>query len=263
VPVDIILFLLTGSLAGFTAGLLGVGGGLIIVPVLYFIFASQNIDPAHLMHMALATSLATIVFTSISSSYAHHKKKAVLWPIVFLLAPGICLGAWAGGIFASSLETDILKPVFGCFEFIVAIHLLRRHKTRTHAVSIKPAIATAGGLSIGFISAIVGIGGGTMTVPFLHWHNIAIRHAIACSAACGLPIALFGTASFIYTGWDIHNLPSPSVGYVNLNAFLLIVITSFAFAPLGAKAAHTIPEKTLKTGFGLFLLLISVKMLLG
>ena len=262
-PSDIILYLLTGSFAGFIAGLLGVGGGLIIVPILYFIFASQGIDQTHLMHMALATSLATIIVTSISSSLAHHRKHAVLWSIVFLLAPGICIGAWTGGILAASLNTEILKPVFGCFELLVALHLLSNTKTRGHELSINPVKATIGGLVIGNISAIVGIGGGTLTVPFLHWHKINIRNAIASSAACGLPIAVFGTASFIYAGWGISGLPEHNLGYVNLTAFFSIIITSFLFAPLGAKATHIIPERNLKLGFGVFLLLLSAKMLLG
>lgn len=262
-PSDVILYLLTGSFAGFAAGLLGIGGGLIIVPILYFVFASQGIEQSHLMHMALATSLATIIFTSISSSFAHHKKQAVVWSTVFLLAPGICTGAWTGGIIASYLNTDILKPVFGVFEFLVALHLLGNIRTKQHVLLIKPIKATIGGLLIGNVSAIVGIGGGTLTVPFLHWHKFKIRNAIATSAACGLPIALFGTASYIVAGWGINTLPEQTLGYVELSAFASIVIASIIFAPLGAKAAHIIPERTLKTGFGLFLLLLSAKMLLA
>lgn len=265
-PVDIILYLVTGAFAGFAAGLLGIGGGLIIVPVLYFIFASQNIESAHLMHMALATSLATIIITSISSSYAHHKKRAVLWPLVLMLAPGIALGAWLGGIMASEMSTEILKPIFGGFELLVAIHLLskkQQDKTGTHAGVINKIKASIGGLIIGIISAIVGIGGGTLTVPFLHWHNITMRNAVATSAACGLPIAVFGTASFIYNGWSISKLPSPSLGYVHLSAFALIIITSVIMAPMGAKLAHSIPENTLRKVFAVFLLLISTKMLLA
>lgn len=262
-PVDAILFLLTGSIAGFSAGLLGIGGGLIIVPVLYFVFESQNIEQTHLMHMALATSLATIIFTSISSAYAHHKKQAVLWRLFILLAPGICIGAWLGGTFASRLDTSILKPVFACFELLVAAHLLSQHKSGRSSHNIHAGKASGGGLLIGFISSIVGIGGGTLTVPFLHWHNINIRKSVATSAACGLPIALFGTASYIYSGWNIENPASATLGYVALDAFILIIITSFLFAPLGAKLAHSLPEKTLKMVFGCLLLLISFKMLLG
>jgi len=259
--IDPLLYLATGIFAGLASGLLGVGGGLIIVPVLYYIFSAQNLPAEHIMHMALATSLATIIITSISSARAHHKKQAVLWPIFLLLAPGICIGAWFGGIAASEIKTDILKPAFGIFELFVALHLLWNQQSQQHAVTLNKIKSAIGGFIIGSVSAIVGIGGGTLTVPFLHWHNIAIRNAVATSAACGLPIAIFGAASYIYTGWSLNDLPDQTLGYVHLPAFSLIIITSFLFAPIGAKLAHRLPENTLKKGFAVFLILIGLKML--
>ena len=259
--IEIALYLVTGIFAGLASGLLGVGGGLIIVPVLYFIFSSQNLAAEHLMHMALATSLATIIITSISSARAHHKKQAVLWPVFFLLAPGICIGAWFGGIAASEIKTEILKPGFGIFEFIVALYLLWNHQSQQHTVTLNKIKSSVGGFIIGIISAIVGIGGGTLTVPFLNWHNIAMRNAVATSAACGLPIAIFGSASYIYAGWSITDLPQQTLGYVHLPAFTFIIITSFLFAPVGAKLAHRLPENTLKKGFFLFMMVIGLKMI--
>ena len=256
-----LLYLATGIFAGLASGLLGVGGGLIIVPVLFFIFSAQNLPAEHIMHMALATSLATIIITSISSTRAHHKKQAVLWPVFLLLAPGICFGAWFGGIAASEIKTDILKPSFGTFELLVALYLLWNHQSQQHAITLSKIKSAIGGFIIGAVSAIVGIGGGTLTVPFLNWHNIAMRNAIATSAACGLPIAVFGTASYIYTGWEINNLPEQTLGYVHLPAFSIIIITSFLFAPVGAKLAHRLPEKTLKKSFALFMILIALKMI--
>lgn len=253
--------MLTGACAGFAAGLLGIGGGLIIVPVLYFIFASQDVASTHLMQMALATSLATIIFTSVSSTLAHHRKRAVLWRIVVILAPGIAAGSWLGGVVASNIDSDILKPIFGFFELAVAIHMLSNTSASQHRYSINKISAAIGSAVIGFVSAIVGIGGGTLTVPFLHWHNISIKNAVATSAACGLPIALFGTASFIFAGMDTSQ-PSGSMGFVNLTAFAFIVVTSFLAAPLGARAAHALPERALKLGFGIFLLLLSARMIL-
>ena len=262
------LYLLTGALAGLSAGLFGVGGGLIIVPVLYYVFSAQAYETAVLMHMALATSLASIVFTSISSSYAHHKKQAVLWPIVFTLTPGILLGAWLGGLAASSLESDSLKPVFAVFECLVALIMLLNIKTRAQHTTLSRLNALTGGLFIGTLSAIVGIGGGSLTVPYLNWHNIPIKKAIASSAACGFPIALAATASYIYSGWEVPirslnniNENTLHLGYVNLTALTLIVCSSFIFAPLGAKLAHYLPDKNLKRYFGLFLLFLSAKML--
>ncbi len=258
--IDALLYLLTGAIAGFAAGLLGVGGGLIVVPVLYFVFSAQGMDPAIVMHSALATSLATIIVTSISSTLAHHKKHAVLWPLVWRLTPGIAIGAWSGAMLAARLDTTMLKPVFAVFELLVALHLLRRALPKQHCSTLKTASAGLGGLVIGFVSAIVGIGGGTLTVPFLHWHNIAMRQAIATSAACGLPIAVVATAAYIVSGWQAA-LPAPSLGFVHLPALSFIVPTSYLAAPLGAHLAHWLPEKQLQTGFALFLLLLGVKML--
>ncbi len=262
-PDGIILYLLTGCFAGLVAGLLGVGGGLIIVPVLYTIFSSQGIDPAVVMHMALATSLATIVVTSLSSSYAHYKKQALRWRIFLHLTPGILAGAWAGGLIASRLDTSILKPVFSIFEFLVAVMMLKNFTTRSHHKSITFIHTLSGGLLIGLLSSIVGIGGGTLTVPFLHWFNINMKQAIATSAACGFPVALAGSLSYIYTGWGKSFLHVTSLGYINLTAFSAIILTSFLCAPLGATLAHSLNEKTLKKVFALFLLGLSLKMFLA
>ena len=264
---DASLFCLTGAFAGFAAGLLGIGGGLIIVPALFIIFSSQGYEQQYLMHMALATSLATIIITSISSTLAHHKKHAVLWPIVLLLAPGICLGAWFGANLASQLDTSILKPVFGLFEIFVAFLMYSQYQSKEHHRTIKKSNGFIGGSIIGGISAIVGIGGGTLTVPFLHWHKINIKNAIATSAACGLPIATFATASYVFSGWDIADeisqIQQNTFGFIQLQAFILISVCSFIFAPLGAKLAHNISSILLKKIFSIFLLLLGLKMLLS
>jgi uncharacterized membrane protein YfcA len=260
---EITLYLFTGAVAGLSAGLLGIGGGLIIVPILFFIFSAQAVPAAHVMHMALATSLATIVITSLSSARAHHKRGAVLWPLVISLSPGIIIGAWLGAMLASSLASDILKPVFGVFELLVAIHLLINYKPDTHSSSISTATSTIGGVVIGGVSSTVGIGGGTLTVPFLLWHNISIRNAVASSAACGFPIAVAGTAAYIVSGWNTAGLPAYSLGYVNLPAFAVIIVTSIIAAPAGAALAHKLPEKTLRLFFALCLLALAIRMLLS
>lgn len=257
----IILYMLTGAIAGISAGLFGVGGGLIIVPVLYHVFAAQAINPAHLMHMALATSLACIVITSISSSYAHHKKQAVIWPVVLLLAPGIIIGSWLGASYASTLDTRVLKPAFAVFELLVAMSMLINFSVKK-TTDIQAGNGFVAGSFIGFISSIVGIGGGTLTVPILHWYKISIRNAVACSAVCGLPIALLATAAYIYHGWGLHFDNTLTAGYVNISAWLAIISISIFTAPLGAKLAHTIPEKILKNSFAVFLLFLSFRMLL-
>ena len=259
---EIVLYLLTGAAAGLSAGLLGIGGGLIIVPILFFIFSHQLDQAEHVMQMALATSLATIIVTSLSSARAHHKRGAVLWPIVLSLSPGIIIGAWMGAVFASALASNILRPVFGVFELLVAIHLLLNYKPGTHATSVNKTRSIAGGVVIGSISSIVGIGGGTLTVPFLLWHNISIRHAIASSAACGFPIAVAATVTYIFSGWSKESLPAYTLGYVYLPAFAMIITTSIFTAPLGASLAHKLPERTLRIFFAVFLLVLSFKMLL-
>jgi uncharacterized membrane protein YfcA len=259
---EVILYLLTGAAAGLSAGLLGIGGGLIIVPILFFIFSHQPVPSEHVMHMALATSLATIIVTSLSSARAHHKRGAVLWPIVFDLSPGIIIGAWLGAMFASALASNTLRPVFGVFELLVAIHLLVNYIPDTHTTSINRTKSITGGVVIGGISSIVGIGGGTLTVPFLLWHNISIRNAVASSAACGFPIAVAGTVTYIFSGWSMESLPAYTLGYVYLPAFAMIIITSIITAPFGASLAHKLPEKTLRLLFAMFLLVLGFKMLL-
>ena len=260
--IEIGAYILTGACAGFAAGLLGVGGGLIIVPVLFFIFATQGHESQYLMQMALATSLATIVFTSISSTRAHHKKQAVLWPVVFILSPGIVMGAWFGGVFASKVNSEYLKIFFSVFEFAVAVNLLLKKQPAQHNIAIKKTVAAAGGTVIGFVSSIVGIGGGTMTVPFLHWFNISMRNAVATSAACGFPIALIGTLSYVYASYQLPVGGSHAVGYLQLDALLFIAASSFAFAPLGAKVAHSISEKSLRLSFSFLLFVLGSIMLL-
>ena len=260
--IEIGIYLLTGAGAGFAAGLLGIGGGLIIVPVLYFIFSAQGQETQYLMQMALATSLATIVITSISSTRAHHKKQAVLWPLVFLLSPGIIFGAWFGGIFASTINSDSLKSFFAIFEFAVAINLLLKKQPTQHNTVIKKKVAAAGGTIIGFVSTLVGIGGGTMTVPFLHWFSISMRNAVATSAACGFPIALIGTFSYIYASYNLQLSSSHSIGYLKYDAFIFIAGSSFLFAPLGAKIAHSISEKALRLSFSFILFILGCILLL-
>lgn len=263
--VEISIYILTGAFAGFSAGLLGIGGGLIIVPVLYFTFSMHGYPTQYLMHMALATSLATIIITSISSTLAHHKKKAVFWQLVLLLTPGIGLGAWLGANFAASLDTAILKPIFGIFEIFVALLMFSDYQSKQHELTINTTSGLVGGSFIGGVSALVGIGGGTLTVPFLHWHRINIKNAIATSAACGLPIAVFATSSYIFAGTtilDAGQLNQPGMlGFVQLHAFVLIAATSFLTAPFGAKLAHRISDRLLKKIFALFLLALGVKIL--
>jgi uncharacterized membrane protein YfcA len=234
-----VAYLALGAFAGTVAGLLGVGGGLIIVPALVFLLGQQGIN------IAIGTSLATIVITSVSSTWAHHRHGAVQWPVFARLSPGIVIGALLGAVIADYMSAILLRQVFGVFELLVAVQMAMGARPDAHrAVPAKAEMFGAGSV-IGGISSVVGIGGGTMTVPFLVWCNVSMRKAVATSAACGLPIAIAGASGYILTGWNESTLPEWSSGYVYWPAFAGIVIMSVIFAPLGAYLAHRLPVASL------------------
>lgn len=257
------LYLLVGAFVGLIAGLLGVGGGLIIVPVLVFVFQGQGVAPGVIVHLAIGTSLATIAVTSISAMRAHHRHGAVRWELFRRLTPGIIAGALLGAVIADSLPTRAMRLWFGIFELLVAAQIgfnltvaPRGHLPGTLGTRI------AGGI-IGAVSAALGIGGGTLTTPFLVWCNVSLRQAVATSSACGLPIAVAGAAGFIATGWNEPGLPAWSSGYVYWPAFAGIVLSSLLFAPLGARLTHTLPVSVLRRFFAVFLAVLGIRMLIG
>lgn len=255
------LYLVLGAIVGLLAGMLGVGGGLIIVPVLAAMFAAQDMPAEIIMHLALGTSLATILLTSISSVYSHHKHGAVSWSRAARLTPGILLGAWCGGLVAGALDSSVLKPVFAIFELCVAGYMLWGHRVSAHEESPGLLNFTASGGVIGTISALVGIGGGTMTVPWLMWYGSQIHRAIATSAAVGFPIALAGALSYLYSGWQHPLLPERTLGYIYLPALAGIILSSVLFAPLGAKLAHSLDTVKLKKVFAVLLILLATYLL--
>ena len=259
----VLIYLVVGAFVGLIAGLLGVGGGLIIVPVLVFVFQGQGVSPEVIVHLAIGTSLATIAITSISAMRAHHRHGAVQWAVFRRLTPGIVAGALLGAVIADFLPTKAMRLWFGIFELLVAaqIGFNLMVAPRGH---LPGALGTnlAGGV-IGAISAALGIGGGTLTTPFLVWCNFSLRQAVATSSACGLPIALAGAAGFVATGWNEPGLPGWSNGYLYWPAFAGIVISSLLFAPLGAKLTHTLPVSVLRRFFAVFLAVLGVRMLIG
>lgn len=257
------LYLALGAAVGTLAGLLGVGGGLIIVPALAAIFLAQGINEQIIMHLAIGTSLASIVATSISSIISHHKKHAVVWPVVFRLSLGILFGAWCGGLFASSLSSSLLKPVFAVFELLVAAYMLLGYKPSGHISTPSAVNFSISGSAIGFVSSVVGIGGGTMSVPWLMWYGNSIHKSIATSAAIGLPIALSGSISYLYTGWQHPDLPAQAVGFIYLPALLGIIVSSIVFAPLGASLAHRLDVGRLKKIFAFLLIALAIHLLTG
>jgi len=259
---ELFSLLLLGIIAGTLAGLLGIGGGIVIIPILVWIFTHHaEIPTAHLMHVAIGTTLATIVITSLSSIVAHQRHRAVLWPIFWRLAPGTIMGGALGAVIANILPSETLQIIFAIFLLFVSAQLsfLTPHAPYRQL----PSSGGYGivGTLIGSISALVGIGGGSLTVPFLVWCNIPIRNAIGTSAACGFPIAVSGTIGFIVTGWHVSSLPAWTSGYIYWPAFFAIASSSLLFAQLGAKLTHTIPVNALKKIFAVFLAVVGFKML--
>ena len=256
-------YLLLGAVSGVFAGLLGVGGGLIIVPALIFLFSLQGFDSAVVAHAAVGSSLATIVATSISSARAHHQHGAVDWRVFKLLSFGLFSGALAGAWLAGQLDTQMLKKVFGIFVILVSIQLIIGKQTKAERLLPSQAGLSLTGTVIGTVSGVVGIGGGSMTVPYLTWHGISIRNAVATSSACGLPIAIAGLGGFIIMGWQNANMPAMSSGYIYWPAVIAISIVSILTAPLGARLAHRLPVLTLKKIFAVVLFIIGAKLLWG
>lgn len=264
-PMNIFLLLIAcamlGAFAGVLAGLLGVGGGLVIVPVLATLYHLQGFTGVHIMQLAVGTSLATIVFTSMSSALAHHRRGAVRWPLVAQLSLGIALGGWLGGFIAVWLGGVTMAVVFGLFEWLIAAQLLSGRAPPLGRGVPRAPVNTAAGAFIGALSALLGIGGGTLTVPWLTWHNVDIRAAVGTSAACGLPIALVGAAGFVISGWGAAGLPPGSSGYVYWPAVAGVSLASVLSAPLGARLAHRLDQARLKRIFALLLIVLGMSMI--
>lgn len=250
-----------GAIAGLIAGLFGVGGGLVIVPVLLWAFTLQGFEPTYLTHLAVGTSLATIMVTSISSVQAHHRRGAVRWSVVRHLSLGLLLGAFVGAGIADAMPAALLQLVIGCFALWVAQHMFfsqRRQQSAPEQPETLPSTAQqalAGGV-IGVASAIFGIGGGSLTVPYLSRYGVLMQQAVATSAACGLPIAVAGALGFMFFGQAAENLPAGAWGFVHVPAFLGISAASLLTAQYGAKLAHRLPAALLKQLFSLLLLLV-------
>ncbi len=257
-----IAYAVLGAFAGTMAGLLGVGGGLIIVPVLVMLWQGDNLGGSQMVQLAIGTSLAVIVFTSISSVRAHHQRGSVAWPIFWRLTPGILLGAGLGATVASALPQSALKMVFGIFELLVAAQMfLSLHVSAETKYGLPGGLGMAlAGALIGAVSALVGIGGGTMTVPFLDACKVRMQQAVGTSAACGLPIAMGGALSYALLGWSNAQLPANAIGFVYGPALVGIAATSMLFAPLGAALAHRLPTPVLKKVFASFLALLGAWM---
>src|SRR5438552_8242234 len=253
---------LLGIATGFLAGLLGIGGGMIMVPFITFILSHRDVAPDLAVKMAIATSMATIIFTSISSVRAHHARRAVRWDLVKTLAPGIVIGSMIGslGVFAL-LKGAYLALVFAVFVAFSATQMFLDRKPKPTRQMPGTAAQLGVGGFIGFLSGLVGAGGGFISVPFMTWCNVAIHNAVATSAALGFPIAAANVVGYVISGQSVPNLPPASFGYIWLPGLVVIALCSVFTAPLGARAAHALPVGRLKRVFASILYMLAVYML--
>lgn len=257
-------YLLLGTVVGFFAGLLGIGGGLIMVPVLTFIFNAQQFPPERILHLALGTTMAAIIFTSASSLRTHHLHGAVNWQVVKYITPGIIIGTLAGTTVVSMLPSRILSVIFVVFIYYAATQMLLKITPKPNRTLPGGVGMFAAGSTIGAVSSFVAIGGGLLTVPFLSICNVKLQNAIGTAAAVGFPIAVAGAIGYIANGmWQSQPLPQYSLGYVYLPALGWVVLASTLTAPLGAKTTHIVRTSTLRKIFVALLYLLGTRMLLG
>jgi uncharacterized membrane protein YfcA len=248
--------------AGILAGLLGVGGGIVLVPVLFWILSFTDFPPELSMHMAVATSLATIIFTSISSARAHNARGAVDRGLLKKWGPGLVFGALAGGLLAQFIETNGLRVIFGGIAVLVSINMLLP-RTLIISPTLPNGWVINGFISVitGVLSALMGIGGGTLSVPILSSFSVEIRRAVGTAAAFGFLIAVPAGIGFVISGWDVPGRPPFSLGYINYAAAAIILPFTVGFAPLGAKLAHTLDTVWIKRAFAVFLMITALRML--
>ena len=248
-PRLILELLLLGAGTGFLAGLLGIGGGMLMVPFVTFILTSKGFPAEYTVKMAVATSLATICFTSLSSVRAHHRRGAVLWPIVRMLAPGIVLGSLLGAQVAVALPGKVLSVLFAAFVAFSATQMFLDRKPKPTRTLPGPLGTFGVGGVIGLLSSLVGAGGAFISVPFMTWCNVKIHDAVGTSSALGFPIALAGTLGYVWAGQGMPQMPPGSIGYLYLPGLVVIALASMSTAPLGARLAHSMDIRPLKKVF--------------
>jgi len=254
-------YLALGLLVGLLAGLLGIGGGVVIVPLLVFLFSAHHFPEDRVVHLALGTSLTSIVFTNLSSVRAHHLRGAVRWDIVHAIAPGVIAGTLLGTVFADRLSSRYLAIIFTVFVLCSSMQMLLDRKPKPSRQLPGKVGMSLAGFTIGALSSLVGVGGGILTIPLMTMSNVAMINCIATSAAIGLPISLAGAVGYMVTGLDKSHLPPLSLGYVYIPALAGLVLGSFVTVPLGARLAHGMPPQLLKRIFVVIMLILAAKML--
>jgi len=256
-------YLAIGAAVGFLAGLFGIGGGIVMVPMLVFVYSAQGFPAEHMMHLALATSMATIVFTSLSSVYAHHRYDAVDWKVARAMTPGIVTGALAATLIAGHVPTRPLALFFAGFMFYAALQMFIEVKPKRARVLPGAAGLFGAGAAIGGLSSVLAVGGAFLSIPFLMSCNVPVKRALGTAAANGFPIAVAGTVGYVLNGMRTQGLPDGTLGFVYLPALALVVAASVPAAPLGARLAHRLPVRRLRVVFALMLLAIGLRMLIN
>ncbi len=259
-PIFILWTLLLGVAATFLAGLLGMGGGVLIIPGLVAIFHAQGVSYAHLMHLALGTSLATVFFTSIIAMRAHQKHIKIQWHIVGTMVPGLILGSIGGAWLASMLKTNLLMIIFGIFLAYVGLKFLLSKNGQDKARPLRKPLLLFYGMVIGVLSALMGLGGGVFIVPILKRYIVQMREVVAISAVCLISVSFVASIAYMVLGWNEPNLPAHSLGYVYWPAVIPLALMAIIFTPLGVKLVHRLPQNTIKRIFGIFICLISISM---
>jgi len=261
IVIHVAIFIALGILAGFLAGLLGIGGGIVVVPGLVFLFHQVAMPHQYQMHMAAATSLAAMIFTTQGSVRAHQKIKPIRWEIYRRMAVGIAIGAVSGAVIANLLPTEVLRVIFGVVVLVIAVHMWRDVKPKATQKPPPTWVTHVVSYVIGFKSGMLGIGGGALTFPYLTRCKVSIKEAVAVTAVCSFTVAVVGTLSTIVTGWHKAGLPHWSTGYVYWPAAIAIALGSMLFAPMGARFSQRMPEKKLKRVFAAFLVFVGINML--
>jgi uncharacterized membrane protein YfcA len=258
-----LVYLALGAAVGFLAGLLGIGGGAVVVPMLVFVFTAQGLPAEHILHIALGTAMATIMFTSVSSMRAHHAHGAVDWRIARAMTPGILTGSFCAALLAGFIPTRPLAVMFTALVFYAATQILLDLRPKSSRELPGTAGLFGAGAGIGGVSSLMAAGGAFLCIPFLAWCSVPLRRAIGTAAAVGLPIAVAGSAGYVLQGLRADGLPPASVGYVYLPALVLVATASMLAAPWGARVAHRLPVKRLRIVFALVLYAVAVRMLAG
>jgi len=255
-------YLALGAFVGFFSGLLGIGGGSAMVPVLALIYSAKGFAPEHTVHLALGTALSTILFTSASSVRSHHQRRAVNWSVMLAMMPGIVAGTFGGALLAGYLDARVLSVAFTLLIYAMATQMLLDHNPAAVRGLPGPVSMSAAGGAIGFFASLTGTAGASLTVPYLVRRSLGVHEAIGTAAAVGWPLAIAGTVGYIAAGAGRPGLPDWSAGYVYFPALAWIVAASMAMAPVGARIAHRTPGRTLKRVFAVVLFLLATNMLM-